>query len=77
MVQKRLADLAAALGDKPYLTGEFSAADILMTHVLRILRHTKLVEEQPLLAAYKARCEARPAFAKALDDQLAVFRAAA
>jgi glutathione S-transferase len=77
MVQKRLAELATALGDKPYLAGEFSAADIVMAHVLRILRHTQLVEEQPLLAAYKARCEARPAFVKALDDQLAVFRAAA
>jgi glutathione S-transferase len=51
----------------------FSAADILMTSVLRILRHTELVEEQPALAAYKERCEARPAFKKALAAQMATF----
>ena len=46
-----------------------------MTTVLRILRHTDLLEEEPVLAAYQQRCEARPAFAKALADQLAVFSA--
>jgi len=76
-VRKRLAELATCLEGREHLAGEFSAADILMTTVLRILRHTKLVEEQPVVAAYKARCEARPAFAKALEGQLEVFRVAA
>lgn len=73
LVQKRLAELAARLDGRAYLAGSFSAADILMTTVLQILRHTELVEEQPALAAYKQRCEARPGFTKALAEHLAVF----
>ncbi len=76
-VRGRLADLAACLDGRDHLVGSFSAADILMTSVLRILRHTDLVQREPLLAAYTRRCEARPAFEKALADQLAVFAAAA
>ena len=72
-VKTRLATLAGCLEGRSFLTGLFSAADLLMTSVLRILRHTDLVDEQPALAAYKARCEARPAFRKALADQMAVF----
>ncbi|WP_428149604.1 glutathione S-transferase family protein [Brevundimonas sp.] len=76
-VRKRLADLQTALGDRQFFAnGAFSAADIIMTHVLRDLRHTTLVAEYPALAAYVARCEARPAFQRALADQLAPFRAA-
>ena len=74
-VRRRLAELASCLDGREHLVGRFSAADILMTSVLRILRHTDLLEEQPVLVAYKQRCEARPAFAKALADQLAVFSA--
>ncbi len=72
-VRKRLAELAAALGDRQYLEDRFTAGDLMMTTVLRILRQTKLVEEQPRLAAYQARCEARPAFQRALRAQLAAF----
>jgi glutathione S-transferase len=73
VVRKRLAELASCLDGREHLAGRFSAADILMTSVLRILRHTDLLGEQPVLLAYQQRCEARPAFAKALADQLAVF----
>jgi glutathione S-transferase len=45
----------------------------MMTTVLRILRHTDLVAQRPALDAYRQRCEARPAFQKALADQLAPF----
>ncbi|MDB5716988.1 MAG: gst [Sphingomonas bacterium] len=72
-VEKRLADLEQALGDRDYLTGEFTAADLLMTTVLRILRHTDVLASYPKLAAYKARCEERPAFQKALADHMADF----
>ena len=44
-----------------------------MVTVLRILRHTDLLAEQPSLVAYEERCEARPAFAKALAGQMAAF----
>ena len=66
----RLARLASCLNGRDHLVESFSAADILMTSVLRILRHTEL-EEEPVLVAYKQRYEARPAFTKALADQMA------
>jgi glutathione S-transferase len=72
-VERRLADLAAWLGDREFLEDRFTAGDLMMTTVLRILRHTDLVERQPRLKAYQARCEARPAFKRALRDQLAAF----
>ncbi len=72
-VRDRLQRLADWLGDKDYLEGRFTVADLLMTTVLRSLRHTKLIGEQPRLAAYVARCEARPAFQRALAAQLADF----
>ncbi|WP_308910772.1 glutathione S-transferase family protein [Pseudokordiimonas caeni] len=71
MIERRLAALAGRLGDKDYLEGSFTAGDLMMATVLRILRHTDLVAGQPKLAAYLARCEARPAFQKALADHLA------
>jgi len=74
-LQTRLAELATALGSKQYLEGErFTAADLMMTTVLRISRHTTLVAEQPSLEKYRLRCEARPAFKKALEDQLRPFK---
>lgn len=76
-LRKRLADLQAALGDRKWFAnGRFSAADILMTHVLRDLRHTDIVADFPALADYVARAEARPAFRRALEDQMKPFRAA-
>lgn len=72
-VKRRLAELAAALGDREYLEHRFTAGDLMMTTVLRILRHTDLVAAEPKLAAYQARCEARPAFQRALRDQMAAF----
>jgi glutathione S-transferase len=72
-VRRRLGTLAACLDGSDHLIGSFSAADVLMTSVLRILRHTDLLKEQPVLVAYKERCEARPAFEKALAGQMAAF----
>jgi glutathione S-transferase len=69
----RLADLARALGARDYLENTFTAGDLLMASVLRIPRHVPLVAEFPTLAAYLARCEARPAFKRALAAQLGAF----
>lgn len=74
-VRERLDRVSAALGDKPWIEGEFSVADLLWTTVLRNLRHTGLVAEHANLAAWQARGEARPAFKRALDAQLADFTA--
>jgi glutathione S-transferase len=72
-VRQRLAELAACLGDRAYLEHRFTAGDLMMAAVLRILRHTDLVAAEPNLAAYLARCEARPAFRRALRDHMATF----
>ena len=75
---KRLAGLANALGDKPYLDGDrFTAGDLMMSTVLRILRHTDIVTRDQRLGTYVERCTARPAFQRALDAQLGDFRQAA
>lgn len=77
-LEKRLAGLSKALGDKPYLDGDkFSAGDLMMSTVLRILHHTEIVTSDKRLAAYIGRCTARPAFQRALDAQLGDFREAA
>jgi glutathione S-transferase len=72
-VESRLDALADVLQGKEYVLGRFSAADVLLTTVLRILRDTDFVEKRAVLAAYQQRCEARPAFQKALRDHLASF----
>jgi glutathione S-transferase len=72
--RRRLDGLAARLNGRDYLEGEFTAGDLLMTTVLRILRTTDLLSDMPVLSAYQARCEARPAFQKALSDQMAMFQ---
>ncbi|HYD37656.1 MAG TPA: glutathione S-transferase family protein [Allosphingosinicella sp.] len=72
-VRKRLAELAAALGNGPFIDGpRFTAGDLMMATVLRILRHTELVADCGL-ADYLARCESRPAFQRALAGQMADF----
>lgn len=76
-VQKRLAALEDWLGGRDYLEGRFTAGDLMMITVLRILRHTDIVSERPALKGYQERCEARPAFQKAMADHLKPFGAAA
>jgi glutathione S-transferase len=76
-VHKRLGALQDWLGGRDYLEDRFTAGDLLMTTVLRMLRHTEIVSAQPALKAYQARCEARPAFQKALADHLKPFEASA
>jgi len=72
-VKARLDALSARLDGRDYLLGRFTAADLLMASVLRFLRHTDLVAGFPRVDAYLKRCEARPAFRKALGDQLADY----
>ena len=72
-IDERLGELSDRLGESEWLDGEFSAGDLLMIAVLRILDRTNILETYPNLAAYVARGTARPAFTKALADQLAGF----
>ena len=77
-VRKRLAALSLSLGVKPYLDGDrFTAGDLMMTTVLRILNHTDIVTSDARLAAYIERCTSRSAFKRAIDAQLSDFRSAA
>jgi glutathione S-transferase len=77
-VQRRLAALSKSLGDKPFLDGErFTAGDLVMSTVLRILKNTDIVSRDARLAAYVERCIARPAFKRALEAQLGDFEKAA
>ena len=74
MVKKRLSDLAEHLNGREWLEDRFTAGDLMMATVLRIPRHTDLVTSDRTLAPYLARCEERPAFKKALADQMASFK---
>ena len=73
-IHERLSALSRRLGDRAWLDGDgFTAGDLLMVAVLRIVEGEGLVEKHDNLAAYVARGTARPAFRKALADQMAGF----
>jgi glutathione S-transferase len=72
-VRVRLGELSSRLGRADWLDDAFSAGDLLMVTVLRRLNGSGLLEKYPKLSAYVARGEARPAYKRAFDDQLAVF----
>ena len=69
----RLGQLADALGDKDYLEGRFTVGDLIMSDVLRIIDSTGIVDGFPKLRAYRDRCQARPAFQRAMKDQMEGF----
>lgn len=73
LARSRLRSTENALGEKDWLAGSFSVADIMMVTVLRNIDHTDILAEFPALSAYKARGEDRPAFRRALADQMAGF----
>lgn len=71
-VRDRLGQLSRRLGEADWLDGAFSAGDLLMVSVLLRLRSSGVLDEFPNLAAYVARGEARPAYQRAFEAQLAV-----
>lgn len=74
-VRARLRQLSARLGDSDWLDGDFSAGDLLMVHAVQRLVGSGLLEDFPNLLAYIARAEGRPAYKRAFEAQLAVFKA--
>jgi glutathione S-transferase len=72
-VRDRLDQLSSRLGDADWLDGAFSAGDLMMVSVLLRLKSSGILDEYPNLAAYVARGEARPAYKRAFDAQLAVY----
>jgi glutathione S-transferase len=72
-VRDRLDQLSRRLGDADWLDGAFSAGDLMMVSVLLRLKSSGILDDYPNLAAYLARGEARPAYRRAFDAQLAVY----
>jgi glutathione S-transferase len=76
-IRVRLGDLSARLGNADWLDGAFSAGDLMMVSVLLRLRNSSdMLDEFPNLSPYIARGEARPAYKRAFEAQLAVFTGA-
>ena len=71
-VRCRLGQLSLRLGDADWLDGGFSAGDLMMVSVLLRLKASGMLDEYPNLSAYVARGEARPAYKRAFDAQLAL-----
>jgi glutathione S-transferase len=76
-LRQRLGELSGRLGRADWLDAEFNAGDLLMVSVLLRLKPAGMLDEYPNLSAYVARGEARPAYRRAFDAQLAVFTAQA
>ncbi|PKP89624.1 MAG: glutathione S-transferase [Alphaproteobacteria bacterium HGW-Alphaproteobacteria-16] len=76
-IAERLGELADRLGDSPWLDGDsFTAGDLLMVAVLRIIQDSEMLAAHPTLTAYVKRGTARPAFGRALDAQVQGFTGA-
>ncbi len=72
-IRIRLQQLSARLGDADWLDHAFSAGDLMMVHVLQRLKPSALLNEYPNLSGYVVRAEARAAYQRAFDAQLAVY----
>ncbi|WP_297836987.1 glutathione S-transferase family protein [uncultured Roseibium sp.] len=69
-METKLTALQQALGDKEWLAGDFSVADIAMVEVLRVVAAEEALDAHPDLAAYVERATSRPAFKKAMADHM-------
>ena len=76
LLEARLQRLEPVLKAREWVAGRFSVADILMADVLRLIDRFDRLKGHPGTKAYLARAMARPAFVKALNDQMAHFAAA-
>lgn len=69
----RLRELSGYMDGSDWIDGGFSAADIMLVHVLRRLQPGKLLDGYPVLLDYIARAEQRPAYQRAFAAQRAVY----
>lgn len=77
LLRQRLSQLQDAMAGRDWLAGDdFTVADILMADILRLPAQNGMLDDLPGLAAYLERATERPAFRKALSDQMAHWRAA-
>ena len=76
-LDSRLSDLSDWLWGRDYLEGAFSVGDIAMATALRELATGGYMDAHPVVAKYVQRCLDRPAFQKALGDQVALYDSSA
>lgn len=74
-IDERLGELSRRLGEDDWLEGQFCAGDLMIIAVLQMIGGEigDLIEAHPNLVAYRKRGEARPAYKRALEAQLAGF----
>ena len=75
-IRQRLNELSRYLGSADWLDEAFSAGDLMMISVLLRLKDSGILQDYQNLSAYVARGEARPAYKRAFEAQLAAFTAA-
>ncbi|MBA16768.1 MAG: glutathione S-transferase [Sphingomonas sp.] len=73
LINGRLDGLERQLQGREWLEESFTIGDLMMAHVVRGVEGTGCIEARPALAAWHQRCLARPAYARALEAQLADF----
>lgn len=76
-LDSRLSDLSDWLWGRDYLEEKFSVGDIAMATSLRELESGRHMDAHPVVAKYVRRCLDRPAFKKALSDQVAHYESSA
>ena len=75
-LKARLRHLEPVLAAREWLARTFSAADVLMADVLRLVDRFDGLARHPACRDYVARASGRPSFVKAHADQMAHFAAA-
>jgi len=66
-IANNLGYISGALGDRDYLMGEFSGADVQVSFVMEVARAFGKLAAYPNLVAYLSRLHARPAFKRSLE----------
>jgi len=66
-ITNHLGYISGALGERDYLMGEFSGADLQVSFVMEVARAFGKLAAYPNLVAYLARLHARPAFKRSLE----------
>ncbi len=70
--ERMLGGLERHLEDREFVATEsFTVADILVAHVLSVIKDTRLVKPHPRVVAYRDRCLARPAWQRTIASYFA------
>ena len=75
-LSSRLSHMEDVMSERVWLTEQFSAADIVMVDVFRVIDRFDGLTDYSACRSYVKRAEDRPAFKKAYADQMAFFEEA-